>query len=285
MKNILSIFLIGILAVSCENNNNLKLLTELPKKLKEVSGNETTPNSEFIWMLNDSGNKAEIYGVNVNGKIKKTIKIDAKNNDWEDLASDNQGNLYIGDFGNNESNRKNLAILKVNASDLKSDKKVAVERISFKYPNQKKFPAKKKNRYFDSESFFWHNNYLYIFTKSRVKDDFGKTSLYKIPAKQGQHTAELISSYTFCKEMNCWITAADISDDGKKVALLSPDKVWVFTNFKNDNFLSIEPQGYNLEHHSQKEGICFKNNNTLYITDEKAHGTGGNLYEFSIANQ
>lgn len=284
MKNIFFLLLIGLLTANCDNNSNFKSINELPKKLMEVSGTETTPNSDLIWMLNDSGNKAEIYGVNNKGKIKKTIKIDAKNHDWEDLASDNQGNLYIGDFGNNESKRKNLAILKVNASDLKSDKKVAVERISFKYPNQKKFPAKKKDRHFDSESFFWYNNYLYIFTKSRVKGDFGKTTLYKIPAKQGQHTAELISSYAFCKEMNCWITSSDISSDGKKVALLSPEKVWIFTNFKNDNFLGIEPQGYNLEHHSQKEGVCFKNNNTLYITDEKAHGAGGNLYEFSITN-
>lgn len=284
MKKYLFIFLIGILPSSCENNGNLKLLAELPKKLEEVSGTETTPNSDLIWMLNDSGNKSEIYGINTKGKIKKTIKIDAKNHDWEDLASDNQGNLYIGDFGNNESKRKNLAILKVNTSDLKSDKKVNIERISFKYPDQKKFPAKKKDRYFDSESFFWHNNYLYIFTKSRVKNNFGKTSLYRVPAKQGQHIAELLGSYEFCSDMSCWVTSADISNDGKKVALLTPEKVWVFSNFINDNFLSVQPQDFPFEHVSQKEGLCFKNNNTLYITDEKAHGAGGNLYEFSIAN-
>ena len=35
-------------------------------------------------------------------------------------------------------------------------------------------------------------------------------------------------------------------------------------------------------HDSQKEGVCFKNDSTLYITDEKSHGKGGNLYELKI---
>ena len=35
-------------------------------------------------------------------------------------------------------------------------------------------------------------------------------------------------------------------------------------------------------HTSQKEGVCFKDENTLYITDEKARGEGGNLYELKI---
>lgn len=256
----------------------------MPSTLKEVSGTETTSNSDLVWMLNDSGNKPEIYGVNTKGNIKKTVKIDAKNHDWEDLTSDKQGNLYIGDFGNNENKRKNLVILKINATDLDSDKKVKPERIRFSYPSQKKFPPKKKQRFFDAESFFWHNNNLYIFTKSRVKHQFGKTSLYKVPAKAGEHIAEYLGSYEFCKDMECWITSADISDDGKKMVLLSPHKAWIFSNFNNDNFLDSEPEGLTFEHESQKEGVCFKNDNTLYITDEKAHGAGGKLYEFFLVN-
>lgn len=38
----------------------------------------------------------------------------------------------------------------------------------------------------------------------------------------------------------------------------------------------------NLTHRSQKESITFKDNNTLLISDEKAHGTGGNLYELKL---
>ncbi len=270
-----------LLSSSC-NTGNLKVIADLPKTLNEASGIETNHHSNLIWMINDSGNASKLFGLSSDGKIKKELKIHAKNNDWEDLASDKEGNMYIGDFGNNTNKRKNLAILKVSADSLNNKGKVDIERISFNYPNQNKFPPKKKYLYFDCEAFFHFNDSLYIFTKSRVKDDFGKTNLYSIPAKQGNHTAKYVSSFNSCSKLDCWITSADISDDGKKVVLLNSKSVWVFTNFKGTNFFSGTTTEFPLNHNSQKESVCFKNNNTLYITDEKAHGVDGNMYEFKL---
>ena len=281
MKQIINLFSFLLLA-SCNNFGNLELVSNLSKNLEEVSGTEVVSNSKLIWMLNDGGNKAKIYGVSKKGKIVKDISVKAKNHDWEDLASDEKGNLYIGDFGNNESRRKNLAILKIKHKDLSSSKKIKVEKIKFYYPDQTKFPPKKKQYFYDSESFFYHKNFFYIFTKSRVKNKFGRTSLYRVPATVGNHKAEFISEFNNGKEMDSWITSADISKDGKKVALLSPSSVLIFSDFKKDDFLSGKLTKIHLDQISQKEGITFKNNNTLLITDEKAHGVGGNFYELAI---
>ncbi|GAA4238692.1 hypothetical protein GCM10022291_30160 [Postechiella marina] len=233
-------------------------------------------------MLNDSGNKPKLYGINKKGDIITKLNINAKNNDWEDLAADTDGNIYIGDFGNNEGKRKDLSILKVSASHLDQENEVDIERITFKYENQEKFPPKNKNMYFDCEAFFYFNNNLYLFTKSRVKGDHGKTNMYKVPAKAGNHVAKLVESFTTCEDASCWVTAADISDDGKQVALLTQNGVWLFSNFSTDNFFSGTLKTYPFKNYTQKEGVCFKDNNTLYITDEKAHGEGGNLYEMSL---
>ena len=258
-------------------------MADLPGSLKEVSGIETTSNSNLIWMINDGGNKPELFALNPRGKIKKVLWINTKNRDWEDLAADESGNLYIGDFGNNTNKRKNLAILKVPNASLKSNGPIGIERINFKYPNQKKFPPKKKQRHFDSEAFFYYNDSLYIFTKSRVQKNFGRTNLYKIPAKRGNHTAEYISSFETCKRLECWITAADISKSGKKVVLLNHKSAWVFTNFKGDDFFSGNAKEFPFYADlSQKEAVCFKNENTILITDEQAHGSGGNMYKFSL---
>jgi len=277
-KLLISLFLI----VSACDTGNLDIIADLPKTLNEVSGTETTPSTDWVWMLNDGGNKAKLYAVNNKGNIKKELKINAKNNDWEDLTSDQNGNLYIGDFGNNFNKRKNLAILKVSVDSLNNKGEINIERILFKYPNQTKFPAKKKSMHFDCESFFHFNDSLYLFTKSRVKNDFGKTNLYKIPAIPGNHVAEFISSFNSCNDLGCWITSADISTDGKSVAILSPKSVFVFTNFTNDAFFNGIVKQYDFSFESQKEGVCFKDNQTLLITDEKAHGEGGNLYEFKL---
>ncbi|MBQ0787700.1 MAG: hypothetical protein KBT69_09375 [Oceanihabitans sp.] len=257
-------------------------MTDLPSDLEEVSGTEIAPNSNLIWMVNDSGNKSKLFGLDAKGKIIKELKINAKNHDWEDLTSDPEGNIYIGDFGNNLSKRENLTILKVKASSLQSDSDVEIERISFRYPDQKKFPPKKKKRYFDCEAFFYHNNSFYLFTKSRVKDDFGKTSVYKIPANPGMHEAQLLGTYSNCSDLRCWITAADISPDGKKMVLLNQKSVLLFTNFKGNDFFNGTIKEFPFSYESQKEGISFKDDNTVYITDEKAHGAGGNVYEFSL---
>ncbi len=279
-KLIVSLFIVAL--TNCSNYGNLKVVGYLPGKLEEASGIEKTNNSSLLWMHNDSGNKNELYGLNESGVIRKTVTINAKNTDWEDITSDNFGNLFIADFGNNANKRKNLVILKINHQDLIDNSSITVEKIKFSYPNQQKYPPKKENYFFDAESLLYMNGYLYIFTKSRVKNNYGKTSLYKIPAIPGNHTAEYLGSFNNCNTKGCWITAAAISDDHKKVALLTADKVLVFSNFTSDVFFDGLLTEYNLDHFSQKEGLDFKNNNTLYITDERANGSGGKLYTFSL---
>lgn len=266
---------------SC-STNSLVIKADLPKALNEVSGIETTASSNLIWMLNDGGNKSRIYAISKKGNIKERLKVDTKNNDWEDLTSDKKGNLYIGDFGNNFNKRKNLTILKIESSNLKKGKDLKTERISFYYPDQNKFPPKSKNMYFDCEAFFHFNDSLYLFTKSRVKGDYGRTNLYKIPATEGKHKAVFLTYFTTCKDMTCWATSADISDDGKTIALLTQKTVWWFSDFSGDDFFNGTVNSYTFENDTQKEGVCFKNNNTLYITDEKTNEEGGNLYELQL---
>jgi hypothetical protein len=279
LKKIILLFT-AFIFLNC-NYVQLEVVAALPEKLFEVSGMEYNQDSDDFWMLNDGGNPDELYRVSKKGKITQTLQIDKKNHDWEDLTKDDNGNLYIADFGNNNSKRKNLSILIVAENQLK-EKKAKVEEIKFSYPNQTDFPPKKKERYFDAESLLYFNNYLYIFTKSRSKNNFGQTTLYRIPAKKGEYIAELISSYKGCSNNYCWITSAAISPDKKKVVLLSQNKILVFTDFVTDDFLSGKVTEIELTNYSQKESISFKDNNTVYISDERAKGEGGNLYMLKL---
>lgn len=281
MKKIFFYFLFFLL-YSCTNYGQLKVIADLSKELKEVSGNEISQDNKFVWMINDGGNKERLYGVSFDGEIIKEIKIDAKNHDWEDLTKDDQGNIYIGDFGNNQNKRKNLKILKISKDDLNKDK-VSVEKIEFEYPEQEGFPPKKKQRFYDTESFFYWNNHFYIFTKSRVGTAYGTTFLYKIPANSKEkHKAKRLAKFENCGSNACWITSAAISPNKKKVVLLSQRNVIVFSNFIGDDFFSGTKQTIPFTTNSQKEGVCFDNNNFLLITDEYSKGTGGNLYELKV---
>ncbi|WP_422090237.1 hypothetical protein [Tenacibaculum ovolyticum] len=277
------LFLCSLFAlISCQNFGQLTILADLPDSLEEVSGIQKIKGSDLLWMLNDSGNKPIIYGVDTKGKIIREVVVKAKNNDWEDITSDEEGNLYIADFGNNNNKRRDLRILKISYQDLLVKDEVTVQKIKFYYPSQKKFPPKKKRRFFDAESLLYKDGFLFIFTKSRVANNFGKTTLYKIPAIKGNHEAKFISTFETCTDFHCWVTAAAISPDKKKVALLNHQSVFVFTNFLEDDFLSGDVKEFPLGYVSQKEGIVFKDNKTLFITDERAHLKGGKLYEFYL---
>ncbi len=272
------VYFLFLIFISCTDFGQLTLVADLSKSLKEVSGNEMLSNSDLIWMINDSGNKSEVFGVNQQGKIEKVVTVNAKNYDWEDLTSDEEGNLYIGDFGNNSQKRKKLTILKIANQDVLNNDKVEVEKISFEYPKL----AKKKKVSFDAEGVIYHQGYFYIFTKSRQKKKLRRTLLFKVPNVKGKHVAEFVSEYSFCNSVNCRITAADISEDGKKVVLLSHKSVFVLTDFTSDDFFSGKLKELPLGHTSQKEGVCYKDENTLFITDEYSMSTKGNLYQFSL---
>jgi sugar lactone lactonase YvrE len=131
LKKIL-LFLI-LLSFSC-NTGNLTVIADLPSSLKEVSAAETTTFSDLLWVIEDAGNKNRLYGLNEKGEIKREIKIsNTKNKDWEDLTSDIEGNIYIGDFGDNHKKRKKYRILKVKYPKKKTTK-ITPKHINFILP-------------------------------------------------------------------------------------------------------------------------------------------------------
>ena len=283
-KSLLLVASIFLLACQQQSNDDLKTLYSLPKKLKEVSGITYFPDSKLIYTLEDSGNKNAIYAINSEGKLDKTITIaNAKNVDWEDITKDKNGNIYIGDFGNNDNDRKDLCIYKINKNQLNKDQASAEYRISFSYPEQTEFPPKKKEMFYDVEGFFEYQNYFYLFTKNRSKGFDGTAYIYKIANKAGTQKATKIGEFKTCNNYNhCVLTSATISPDGKKVVVLSHDKIVLFKGFKGDLFHKGTQTEIKLNHFSQKEAIVFKDNNTLLIADEKTNKVGGNVYEFKL---
>lgn len=268
--------------VSCDTGK-LKTLVDLPIGLSEVSGIAIDTTNNVIWMVNDSGNKPVLFGIDGSGKIARTIKIKAKNRDWEDLTMDPDGNLYIGNFGNNSNDSKKLSILKIAADSLKKNSNTLVpEVIKFRYPDQKKYPPKKSKRHFDCEAFFFHNDSLYLFTKSRAPKSKGKTNLYTLPTEGGNYKAKFKSSFNTCDEPQCWVTSADINSKGDKMAILTENSVFVFSNLDSKDFFKTKPKRYRFSYESQKESVAFKNDSTLFIADEYLGVAGGNLYSFKI---
>jgi hypothetical protein len=266
-KRLIFVFLITL---ACASFGNLKLLGDLPNSLKEVSATEVIPQSDLIWVIEDSGNENVLYGLTQNGDIKKSIEIlNSYNEDWEDLTSDKYGNLYIGDFGNNNKKRTSFKIYKINNQDL--NKKHAIPgMIEFTLP----FIDGPK----DFEAFFQNGNLFYLITKESKE-----FSLFTVPNTIGKHQATFIEKFELDGK-DVRVTSGDITEDGNTVVLLNHKRVWKFTHYNLPEFFSGEREKLSFKHNSQKEGVCFKNDSTLFITDERNGSEGGNIYGFSLNN-
>ena len=264
MKDSRFLILLLILSFSCKTGR-LEVIIDIPNDLKEVSALERSSGSNLIWVIEDSGNKNQIYGLNDHGVIVKTIQIkNAKNKDWEDLTSDDIGNLYIGDFGDNKKKRKTYTIYKINGIQKLTDSANAT-RIDFRLPRK----IKPK----DFEAFFLWKDHFYIFSKAEKH-----TKLFKVPNSVGSHMATLVTEHEFDGRNNK-ITSADISEDGKLVVLLNHDKIWLLRDFKGDNFFTGSKEPIEFNHNSQKEGIYFEEKNRFLISEERTSDLGSNIYQ------
>lgn len=279
---ILCIIVISACA-STANYGTLQNIKELPSSLEENSGIVKISEGSY-WFIEDSGNPDKIYEVNDNMEIINEVKIKkAKNKDWEDLTKDDENHVYIGDFGNNRNKRKDLTIYIIDNPEEAKDGELKADKIKFNYPDQEKFPPKKKNRFYDTEAFFYLYGNLYLFTKDRSNPYQGLCKLYRLPAIPGEYDAQLIGDYNFAGNFDTSsITSAAISPDKQTVVLLTHDVLHIFKNFTGDNFFNGEHTTLNFEHSSQKESVCFKTPSVLVITDEAGVIGTPMYYEVSL---
>ena len=200
------------------------------------------------------------------------------------MTQDDFGHFFIGDFGNNDNIRKWLTIYKIeNPIDIKGTETQA-EIIKFTFPEQLNFPPKASEKNFDLEAFVFYKRKLYLFSKNRTEPFDGDTNLYKIGDHADNYQASFISNFNTCTthEKLCWITSAALSPDRTKLVLLDSERLWLFENWKNDDFFSGDAYKIDLGIVTQKEAVTFSDNNTVIFTDEEFNGIGRNSYMIKL---
>jgi hypothetical protein len=265
---------------------NTVIKASLPSGINESSGLETTrPNS--LWTHNDSGGQPELYNIDTNGVLVKTLHVtNATNTDWEEVANDTSGNMFIGNFGNNNNDRQDLVIYKIQNPDLVSGNSVAAQQIHFSYPDQFAFPPSNDKKNFDMESMIAMNDSLYLFSKNRTTPYTGYSKLYRLPAVPGTYVAQLVDSfYTGNGAQDDFsLTGADITNSHDTLVLISHFRLWVFTGFTGTDFFNGAVQQFIFSGiSSKKEGICFKSATDLLLTDEETVNGTRKLYEINLS--
>lgn len=260
---------------------------QLPAVVAETSGLVCLADGSFL-TINDSGNSATVYQLNARGEVLAQFAVDAKNQDWEALTL-HQGELWIGDIGNNSGARTGGDLyrtsLKMQATVLNSTAKT-----SFVYPDLPLPPLQVYQHDFDAEALVSANQQLLLFNKAWQSSH---SSVYQLTTANGITTARKIATIEGLPGV---ITGGAFSD---------AQQIYVLTGYArfrenvlnmalHDDyrpFLAVLDRQFKLQHiepikqGGQLEAICIDHQQQLWLTQEKSKRRPALLWRWGTVQQ
>ena len=198
----------------------VRLLARMSDPLiKESSGVVASRRyADVFWTHNDGGGprKQVLYAIDREGNTRASFSvIDVTLHDWEDIAIDNAGHLFIGDIGNNNAKRKTLAVYEID----EPNPQASAGSVSPKRAWKLKFPGAP----FDCESLFVWKDQGYVVSKVFDK---ARAQIFRFPLKETNEplTLELVAT----TKIKSPVTGADISTDGTLLGLVAKNGAYVF---------------------------------------------------------
>jgi hypothetical protein len=246
-----------------------------------------------IVTLNDGGNEAALFFLNPNGAVLRKVIVDqASNMDWEALTQD-ENNIYIGDFGNNYGNRSNLCVYKISKIDISNsiNDTVIAFKMNFDYGNQVDFNSALNANNFDCEAFFYHMDSLHLFTKDWL--DL-KTRHYVLPS-HWMDTVHAIQVDSFL--IDGLITDATIDTSSTNAMLLGYKNngnniytsfIWILSDYSEHHYFSGNKRRIeigNMFNVSQTEGITLIDSTQGYLSSEQISSVitiSAKLFQFNF---
>lgn len=174
----------------------------------------------IFWVHNDSGNPAALFAVRADGKLVREYAVGAPNLDWEDIATDDAGHLYLGDIGNNTRALPIRAIHRIDEPDPAVATKSPLKVTTFHYT----YP---KGRPFDAEGLFLDGDRAILVAKYLDGRD---ADLFAVPLDRPTSllkpvTAEKVGTL---KGASHPITGASLAADGKWLAVCGIGEVRLY---------------------------------------------------------
>lgn len=170
-----------------------------------------------LWTHNDGGGKKQVlYAIDRNGTTRASVPVTGlKFRDWEDIAIDDAGHLYLGDIGNNDGRKDTLHVYSIDEPNPNTDS----NPIEVKREWQLNFPGAP----FNCESLFIWKGYGYVVSK--VFDD-ARAQVYRFPLKGANQpvTLQLVATLTIQSP----VTGGAISADGKLLGLVAKNGAYVY---------------------------------------------------------
>ena len=217
-------------------------------RIKESSGVVASRRyTDVFWTHNDGGGpkKQVLYAIDREGNTRAFFSvIDVTLHDWEDIAIDDAGHLYIGDIGNNDAKRHTLTVYEIAEPNPQAETGSIAPKRAWKL----KFPGAP----FDCESLFVWKDQGYVVSKVFDK---ARAQIFRFPLKETNEplTLELVAT----TKIKSPVTGADISADGTLLGLVAKNGAYVF-RIDGDVTRVIKANAHHTKLKNEHiEGCCF----------------------------
>jgi len=171
-----------------------------------------------FWTHNDGGGarRQVLFAMTREGHHLGAFAVrDVVIGDWEDIAIDDDGHLYIGDIGNNDGVRREIAVHQIDEPDPKAGATV----LRLKQTWRLSFPGKP----FDSETLLiWRGR---GFVVSKVTDD-APAQIFSFPLQATNQPIPLELLTT--TRIESPVAGGDISPDGRLLALVAKSGAFIY---------------------------------------------------------
>ena len=185
--------------------------------IREASGIVASrKHAGIFWVLNDSGNQPAIFAVRRDGTLVREFRVAAPNVDWEAIAIDDDGFLYLGDIGNNFGRLPVRAVYKIAEPD--PTRSAPVKPLPVVAAVHYRFDAAGR---FDAEALFV-DSHKHVFIVSKTADH-REAELFRIefnPAATLFRPA-VPTRVGVIPGFIEQVTGADITPDGLRLAVCS----------------------------------------------------------------
>jgi len=223
--------------------------------LDEASGLIESPSHPGVFWTHNDGNDGFLYAVRRGGSFVARFKLGVKVRDWEDLARDEAGRIYVADTGNNAHDRETVSIFQLAEPDPAGEKRelTPLRRWRISFP---KSPL-------NSEALVVRDGYGYLISKL---EDGHRAKMYRFALSQ-ERKAELEQVATLA--ITEPVTSADISTDGNRLAVLARGALYVFEiNGAPASAQEAQPQRITIPP-IQAEGCCFVEDGVLLVAESR----------------